>query len=133
MQKDAGISIETDLFEHTEVKPDFINRCCFGEDFARWLKARLAAASEFGLELSEPIQEDYGWGLWARAGRDRCWIAIAYMGEGAQNEPAQWNVSADPAGGLLGGLFGKSRTLAAQLRTRLREILAAEPAIAILD
>jgi hypothetical protein len=29
--------LETDLFEHREVKPQFINDCCFGEDFATWL------------------------------------------------------------------------------------------------
>jgi len=29
-----SIMVETDLFEHGEVKPTFINPCCFGEDFA---------------------------------------------------------------------------------------------------
>jgi hypothetical protein len=33
-----AITIETDLFEHREVKPHFINPCCFGEDFAAWLR-----------------------------------------------------------------------------------------------
>jgi hypothetical protein len=28
------MAVETDLFEHREVKPHFINPCCFGEDFA---------------------------------------------------------------------------------------------------
>jgi hypothetical protein len=36
------ITIETDLFEHREVKPHFINDCCFGEDFAAWLRPKLA-------------------------------------------------------------------------------------------
>jgi hypothetical protein len=31
------LTIETDLFEHKEMKPHFINPCCFGEDFAIWL------------------------------------------------------------------------------------------------
>jgi hypothetical protein len=47
-----SIMIETDLFEHREMKPHFMNPSSFGEDFAAWLKS----------ELSDPIQEDYGWG-----------------------------------------------------------------------
>ena len=32
-----SVRVETDLLEHREVKPHFINPCCFGEDFARWV------------------------------------------------------------------------------------------------
>ena len=35
-------TVETDLFEPREVKPHFINPCCFGEDFATWLRQQLA-------------------------------------------------------------------------------------------
>ena len=35
-------TIETNLFEHRQVKPYFINDCCFGEDFTEWLRQRLA-------------------------------------------------------------------------------------------
>src|SRR5688572_18393598 len=51
-----SISVETELFEHREVKPHFINPCCFGEDFARWLRGELADLAASGFELSEPIQ-----------------------------------------------------------------------------
>ena len=37
-----SMTVETDLFEHREVKPHFINPCCFGEDFAKWLRHELA-------------------------------------------------------------------------------------------
>lgn len=37
-----GITVETDLFEHREVKPYFINPCYSGEDFAAWLKQELS-------------------------------------------------------------------------------------------
>src|SRR5579875_203070 len=36
-----GIEIETDLFEHRGIKPDAINQCSFGQDFAAWLQERL--------------------------------------------------------------------------------------------
>ena len=66
---DESITIETDLFEHRQVRPHFINPCCFGEDFAMWLKQELLRFPETGVELSAPIQEDYGWGLWALRGK----------------------------------------------------------------
>jgi hypothetical protein len=66
------VTVETDLFEHCEVKPHFINPCCFGEDFAVWLIRAIApTTSEF--KLSETIQEDYGWGFWGRHGKDSFW------------------------------------------------------------
>jgi len=34
---------------------------CFGEDFATWLKQGLTRFSDLHFDLSEPIQEDYGW------------------------------------------------------------------------
>jgi hypothetical protein len=64
------IMIETDLFEHRKVKPHFINPCCFGEDFAAWLRDKLLPLEEEGFDFAEPIQEDYGWGFWASHGRD---------------------------------------------------------------
>lgn len=90
-----SFEVETDLFEHRELKPHFINPCCFGEDFAAWFKRELARLSEFGIRLSEPVQEDYGWGLWAARGKDRYWIAISYVGNGLQEGPAQWVFSPD--------------------------------------
>src|SRR5215471_1913469 len=41
MQPQEIATVETDLFEHREVKPHFINDCCFSEDFAVWLRQRL--------------------------------------------------------------------------------------------
>lgn len=94
------IAVETDLFEHREVKAHFINPCCFGEDFAHWLKAQLAPLAAEGFSFSEPIQEDYGWGFWASHGKDSFWVALSYAGEGPQEEPARWVVSADCDPGL---------------------------------
>jgi hypothetical protein len=36
---DTLITVETDMFEHREAKPHFLNPCCLGEDFALWLRA----------------------------------------------------------------------------------------------
>jgi hypothetical protein len=127
-----SITVETDLFEHREVKPHFINPCCFGEDFASWLKQELSRSPDLGMELSEPIQEDYGWGFWASHGKDRFWVAISYVGDGPQEPPPQWIISAtyDPGLNLAKRLFHKpdEQTLAL-LRDRIRQALSSNSGI----
>jgi len=130
------ITVETDLFEHREVKAHFINPCCFGEDFAAWLKQELARFMELGMELSEPIQEDYGWGLWASREKDRFWVAVSYVGEGPQEAPAQWIISVnhDPGFNVATRLFHKpDRQALEALRDRVRQILASNSAIRMRD
>ncbi len=131
-------ALVTDAFEHRTVKPHFINPCCFGEDFAAWLRTELAPLLESGFELSEPIQEDYGWGLWATHGRgiDRFWIAMSYCGEGPTEEPAEWVVSVNYDAGLnlIKRLFHKPNTQAfGLLRDRVRQSLESNPAIAFVS
>lgn len=89
------LTIETDLFEHREIQPHFINDCCFGEDFAAWLRPQLAGLGSDGFTIEEAIQEDYGWGLWVRHGHDSFWIALSYSGAGLSDEPPEWVVSID--------------------------------------
>jgi hypothetical protein len=119
------ITVETDLFEHREVKPNFINPCGFGEDFAVWLKQELSCFPELGVELSESIQEDFGWGLWDSHGKDRFWIALSYVGSGPQEAPAWWVVSVtyDSGLNLAKRLFHKpDRQALEQLQDRVRQI-----------
>jgi hypothetical protein len=131
-----SMSIETDLFEHREVKPHFINLCCFGEDFANWLRDQIADLKHGGFELSEPIQEDYGWGFWVSREQDQYWIALSYCGDGPTEEPAEWVVSVgyDPGLNLLRRLFHKpgARGLA-QLRSRVWQALRTTPGIRVLE
>ena len=127
-----SIMVETDLFEHREVKPHFINPCCFGEDFAAWLKQELLRFTDLGVVLSEPIQEDYGWGLCASHEKDRFWIALSYVGDGPQEPPAQWVilVTSDPGLNIAKRLFHKpNRQALEQLRERVRQILTSNSAI----
>jgi hypothetical protein len=107
---DDQITIETDAFEHRELKPHFINPCCFGEDLAAWLKQRLAFLGTSGFEISDPIQEDYGWGLWVTKGSDPFWIALSFCGDEPTDAPGQWvvSVSYDPGLNLVKRLFHKA-------------------------
>ena len=122
--------VETDLFEHREVKPYFINPCCFGEDFATWLKQELSRFG--GFVFSEPIQEDYGWGFWSSRGKDRFWVALSYVGDGPQETLAQWVISviSDPGLNLVKRFFHKPDLQALEeLRDRVRQILGSNSAI----
>jgi hypothetical protein len=132
----ASMRVETDLFEHREVEPHFINPGCFGEDFARWLRERVSDLVADGYELSEPIQEDYGWGFWATRGADPFWVALSFCGEGPTEEPAEWVVSVayDPGLNLLKRLFHRHdpETLV-RLRDRVWQVLRSAPGIRVLE
>jgi hypothetical protein len=91
-------TVETDRFEHRVVQPHFINPCCFGEDFANWLREQLLGLSGRGFEIDEPLQEDYGWGFWIGKGKSKFWVALSYLGEGPTENPAQWVVSITQSG-----------------------------------
>ena len=130
-----SITVETDLFEHREVKPHFINPCCFGEDFAAWLRGELAPLTSSGFELSDIIQEDYGWGFWATHGKDPFWVALGYCEEGPTQEPAQWMVSIDydPGLNVIKRLFSRPDAQAfARLRDSIRQSLQANSGIKII-
>jgi hypothetical protein len=130
------IAIETDLFEHRNVKPHFINPCCFGEDFALWLKRELAPLTKDGFSFSEPIQEDYGWGLWASKGKDPFWIALSYVGDGPQTEPAQWVISLnyDVGLNLIKRLLHKPNLQAfTVLRDCVWQLIRSNPAIKTIE
>ena|SRR5690349_6808455 len=129
------ITIETDIFEHREVKPHFINPCCFGEDFAAWLRGGLAPLSEEGFHFADAAQKDYGWGFWGSRGGDRFWIALSYVGEGPQEDPAQWVVSVNYSAGLnpFRRLFHKSHEQAFNiLRDRIWQSLRSDAQIKII-
>ena len=82
--------VTTDRFEATTPGEHFINERCFGEDFARWLQTRLA---EKGHDVSDPIQEDFGWVLIAQVGDRKFTISVGIMDESIGQVPATWCVA----------------------------------------
>jgi len=52
------ITCKTDRFNLSVVGSDFINDCCFGEDFSTWL---VSALSEAGVDAGVICMEDFGW------------------------------------------------------------------------
>jgi hypothetical protein len=104
-----SLTVETARFDYQEPKPHFINPNCFGEDFAAWLRERVAGFSAEGFEISEPIQEDYGWGFWLSRAKDTFWVAISFVDRVDDGAGAQWVVSVayDPGLSILRRLFHK--------------------------
>jgi hypothetical protein len=132
---DLLITVETEVFDHREIKAHFINPCCFGEDFAAWLKEELAPLADSGFVLSGIIQEDYGWGFWARHGKDPFWVAISYVGDGPQEAPAHWGISVnyDPGLNLMKRLFHKpDRHALEELRHKVLDAVASSDAIRVV-
>lgn len=131
-----SLTVETGLFNHTEVKPHFINLCCFGEDFAAWLRQQVVDLTSEKYELSEPIQEDYGWGFWVTRGRESYWIALSFCGEGPTEAPAEWVVSVayDPGLSLVKRLFHTpDRAALSSVRERVWQVLRSTEGIRVVD
>jgi hypothetical protein len=132
---DETITVETDQFEHREVKPHFINPCCFGEDFAAWLKEELSPLRDSGFNFSEIVQEDYGWGFWVWHGKDPFWVALSYVGDGPQEAPAQWVISVnyDPGLDLIKRVLHKPNWQALQnLQDHVRQAVTSNTAIKVV-
>jgi hypothetical protein len=132
MQMDALITVQTELFNYREVKPHFINPCCFGEDFASWLNERISPGEGSGFKISEIIQEDYGWGFWAREGKDSFWVAVSRIGNGPEDSDGEWGISIsyDPGFDLFRRLFDKpDPDRFDRLQSQVLRVLESEKAI----
>lgn len=97
-------------FELEQEHPEAVNEGCFGQDVAAWLRPFLDAG---GFQPSEPIAEDYGWGVWTTVGGDPYWLAITGMPprEGDEARGGDWAIciAYDPGFDLLKRVFHRPR------------------------
>lgn len=110
------ITCRTDRFNLSVVGPDFINDCCFGEDFSRWL---VAALGETGVEAEVVCMEDFGWANQARCQGISYLLCVAGHSDDEPGRPdlGQWHV-----------MLERSRTFAQKLLGRNR-ISGADPIV----
>ncbi len=80
----------TDRFESTTPGEHFINPRCFGEDFAQWLHSSLIKG---GYDVSDPIQEDFGWVLIVTVVDRKFTITVGIMDESIGQALAQWCIA----------------------------------------
>jgi hypothetical protein len=95
-------TFDSKSFNTHEPKPYFINPCCFGDDAARWLIARLR---DRGVEVeSEPGQEDFGWYVRFRFGSARYFLIVGFRPDD-ESEGRTWIVWIERNRGLLASPF----------------------------
>ena len=94
------------------------------------IAARLGKAmGEAGCDPSEVIKEDYGAGIWLRAGEDRYWLAVSTEDD---SDEAAITLAYDPALDLKRRLTRRAdRAAFAKLEQALRAAIAADTALAL--
>ena len=100
------VLFKTDRFNLSEVKPHFINPCCFGEDLAAWMKAKLIERN--ALVRQEPAQEDWGWHFRAQYQGARYWLGFGGNSDGDATDPnrGEWRVFVNKERSFLERLTG---------------------------
>ncbi len=87
------VTFLSNAFNQTEVKENFFNDCCFGEDVASWmlplLKPHLVS---FDLD-PDPCQEDWGWEILLGQQELRFFIGV---GQYPRNDELRWLCFVEP-------------------------------------
>jgi len=113
------ILFQSNRFNLSEIKPHFINPCCFGEDLARWLASSLA---QRGIRVGDLHQEDWGWEF-AAAHATNCY----YIGVGGNS----LEIRQMRTGGEWRVMISKRRSLVEKI-TRKSKLKDEEPIIVTL-
>ncbi|QNP40623.1 hypothetical protein [Lysobacter solisilvae (ex Woo and Kim 2020)] len=102
------ITCRTDRFNLSIVGPDFINDCCFGEDFSRWLVAALPAA---GVQADVICMEDFGWANQAEYQGITYLMCVAGNSDEDPQRPNQgeWHVMLERQRSFAEKLLGRNR------------------------
>jgi hypothetical protein len=106
----------------TEVRPYFINACCFSDDCAQWLVHALRDRD--WPQLPDPWQQDWGWQTGGRRNERNFLINIGLIPE----EDPQWLVHVEEKAGLLARLLRKAGPSSLPDLTRaINEVLRSAP------
>jgi len=119
----------TNQFNLSKVGEHFINPCCFGEDLAAWLQAKLAA---LGVETKPPYQEDWGWELPASLPNDSYYLCISGNSKEStvDKDEGEWRIIVEKRRSIGERLTGKGKiTSSDEMIRMLEEILKTEPTI----
>jgi hypothetical protein len=121
------ILFRSNYFNLSKVGEHFINPCCFGEDLATWLRSKLAGKS---IETAPPYQEDWGWELPAKTGRDSYYLCMSGNADNSGNDEGEWRIIFEKRRSIWERLTGRGKIAADDPLVRLvEEILATDPAI----
>jgi hypothetical protein len=104
----VDVTCKTDRFNLSVVGPDFINDCCFGEDFSNWLVSALAAA---GVEADVICMEDFGWANQAVYQGTTYLMCVGGNSEEYPDRPnyGEWHVMLERQRTFMQKLLGKNK------------------------
>jgi hypothetical protein len=105
------ITCRTDRFNLSVVGPDFINDCCFGEDFSHWLVGALRTS---GVDASVLGMEDFGWSNQATLDGTTYLVCVAGNSDDMEGNPdrGEWHVMLERKRSLMERLTGEGKTSA---------------------
>lgn len=108
------ITCKTDRFNLSVVGPDFINDCCFGEDFSKWLVSEL---SETGVKADVICMEDYGWANYAELDGITYLMSVGSTPEEDPTRPdfGEWHVLLERKRSFFQKLLGQNKDSVADL------------------
>ena len=122
---DDEILLRTGRFNLSKPKSHYINECCFGDDFAAWMKTKLA---EKGISADDPEQEDWGWYLDAKHEGSSYMIGFSGNSDEDQTRPdyGEWHVMIKRDRSLKDKLLGRNKDVSGIAKI-VEDILRAEP------
>jgi hypothetical protein len=123
------VVFRTSRFNLSKVGAHFINPGCFGEDLAAWLWDRLR---QEGIDLGEPYQEDWGWGLPVNNGGQSYYLGVGGNADGSSDnrDEGEWRVIVEKKRSIGRRLSGRGKiTGDDKLLLAVKEILMADPSI----
>ena len=100
------ITFETDRFNLSSEKDNFINPCCFGEDVANWLKPLLKSEN---VSITDIYQEDWGWEISCSFNNQQYYIGVGGLSETEDSDQGEWRVMFSKKRSILETLFGKNK------------------------
>jgi len=102
------ILFETERFNFSQVKEQFINPCCFGQDLVVWLRRKLL---ERGLEVIAPDQEDWGWYIEVEHRGSWYFVGIGGNADESSEKPNQgeWRIMVEKRRSLWQKLSGNNK------------------------
>lgn len=115
----TDILCHTARFNLSRPGPDFINPCCFGEDFSTWL---VQALIDHGVDADLICMEDFGWANTATLGEATYLMCV---GGNSAEDPAR------PDYGEWRVMLERHRTLWDRIRGRNKDA-ATDPIVGII-
>jgi hypothetical protein len=119
------ITCKTDRFNLSVVGADFINDCCFGEDFSKWLVSALETA---GVEADVICMEDFGWANFAAYQEATYLICVAGNSDEEPSRPnyGEWHVMLERQRTFMQKFLGKNKISTADpIVEKVAEVLRA--------